>query len=145
MSTPHGKQVRSYNIAGHAHCLTFSCFRRLPLLSRDRTRRWFVDAMESARRQRRLQLWAYVIMPEHVHVLFWPLDAEYKVSLIRTAFKTPVTRKALPYLRQHAPAFLEHLKDGKKKGTFYFFPGKAKNEGGKEKHADQLLLALSGR
>jgi REP element-mobilizing transposase RayT len=22
-----------------------------------------------------LQLWAYVIMPEHVHVLFWPTGA----------------------------------------------------------------------
>ena len=39
MSTPHRKRVRSYNVPGHAHELTFSCFRRLPLLSCDRTRR----------------------------------------------------------------------------------------------------------
>ena len=32
MNAPHRKRVRSYNIAGHAHELTFSCFRRLPLL-----------------------------------------------------------------------------------------------------------------
>jgi hypothetical protein len=37
MTTPHRKQVRSYNIPDHAHELTFSCFRRLPLLSRERT------------------------------------------------------------------------------------------------------------
>src|SRR5947209_8669439 len=61
MSTSHRKRVRSYNIPGHAHELTFSCFRRLPLLSRDRTRRWFVDAMENARRELDPALWAYVI------------------------------------------------------------------------------------
>ena len=111
MSTSHRKRVRSYNIPGHAHELTFSCFRRLPLLSRDRTRRWFVDAMENARRELDLALWAYVIMPEHVHVLCWPRQLVYEVRLIRTAFKVPVQRQALRFLRQKAPAFLKQLED----------------------------------
>ncbi len=99
MNAPHRKGVRSYNIPGHVHELTFSCFRRPPLLSRDRTRRWFVDALEDARRDLDLALWAYVIMPEPVHVLCWPRQQVYEVRLIRTAFKVPVQRQALKFLR----------------------------------------------
>jgi putative transposase len=116
MADAHRKKVRSYNIPGDAHELTFSCFRLMPLLNRDRTRRWFVDAMEAARTDLHLHWWAYVIMPEHVHVLVWPRDPEYEVRLIRTALKVPVQRKALQYLRQKAPAFLEHLRDRQPNG-----------------------------
>jgi REP element-mobilizing transposase RayT len=87
MKQPHRKLVRSYNEPGHAHALTFSCFRRLPLLSKDRSRSWFIEAMESARQRRQLALWAYVIMPEHIHLIVCPQQAMYEVRLIRTALK----------------------------------------------------------
>src|SRR3989442_8319277 len=95
MANQHRKRCKSYNIPGQAHELTFSCFRRLPLLSRDRTRRWFVDAMEAARREQALSLWAYVIMPEHVHLLLCPRERDYEVRLVCMAFKVPVERKAV--------------------------------------------------
>lgn len=111
MDAPHRKRVKSYNEPGHAHELTFSCFQRLPLLSRDRTRQWFLEALASARTRCNLALWAYVIMPEHVHVLVGPREAVYEVRLIRTALKVPVQRTALAYLRRHAPHFLGRLRD----------------------------------
>jgi putative transposase len=120
MATPHRKRVRSFNIPGHAHELTFSCFRRLPLLSQDRTRRWLVDAMEAARRNLDLQLWAYVIMPEHVHLLFWPIRMEYEVRLIRTALKVPVARQALGFLKRRAPSYLHQLKDVQPSGAVHY-------------------------
>ncbi len=111
MNSDHRKLCRSYNNPGEAHELTFSCFRRLPLLSKDRTRRWFIEALDEARRRRDFLVWAYVIMPEHIHVIVWPKQPVYEIRLIRTALKVPVQRKALAYLRRHAPAFLEHLCD----------------------------------
>ena len=39
----HRKKVKLLNVPGDAHFSTFSCFHRLPLLSRDRTRHWFVQ------------------------------------------------------------------------------------------------------
>src|SRR6516225_4955404 len=63
------KRCRRYNEPGRAHELTFSCYRRLPLLSRDRTREWLIEAIQAARAQERFDLWAYVVMPEHVHIL----------------------------------------------------------------------------
>ena len=120
MSVPHRKLVRSFNEPGHAHELTFSCIHRLPLLSRDRTRQWFVEALETTRHRRNLALWAYVIMPEHVHVIVWPRDPVCKVSLIRTALKVPVQRKALAFLRHNAPDFLEQLRDAQPNGEVHY-------------------------
>jgi len=34
------KKVRHYDEPGDAHFLTFSCYRRMPLLSKDRSRMW---------------------------------------------------------------------------------------------------------
>ncbi len=120
MTADHRKRVKSYNLPGHAHELTFSCFLRQPLLTKDRTRRWFVDALESARRRHQFDIWAYVIMPEHVHVLVWPKQAAYKISRIRTALKAPVHCKAIKYLRQYAPAFLEKLQDRQPNGDVHY-------------------------
>ena len=59
----------SYDIPGHAHFVTFSCFDRLSLLSRDRSRGWLIDSLEQMRKLHNVAIWAYVLMPEHVHLL----------------------------------------------------------------------------
>jgi putative transposase len=120
MPPPPRKRVRSYNIAGHAHELTFSCFHRLRLLNRDRSRQWFTDAMESARRRLRLHIWAYVIMPEHVHLIIHPQEPNYEIKLIRTALKVPVQRRALSYLRDTMPDSLEKLCDKQPNGEVHY-------------------------
>jgi putative transposase len=120
MSPGHRKQVRSYNEPGHAHELTFSCFRRLPLFSKDRSRRWFIEAMESARQRCQLALWAYVVMPEHVHVIVCPHQLAYEVRRIRTALKVPVQRKALAFLRRQAPGYLRQLRDQQPNGELHY-------------------------
>src|SRR5205823_3282650 len=98
--------------------LTYSCYGRLPLLSKDRTRQWFVDALEDARKNHRFHLWSWVIMPEHIHLLIWPppvvagIDATAglsKTAGILADIKRPVGRKAIRYLADTAPKFLERL------------------------------------
>jgi REP element-mobilizing transposase RayT len=71
-SNPYRKLSPRYNDAGHTHALMFSCFRRQPFLSKDRSRQWMVDAIQRARETHRFHLWAWVIMPEHVHLLICP-------------------------------------------------------------------------
>jgi putative transposase len=102
------------------HELTFSCFRRLPLLNKDRSRKWFIEAMGKAREDRQFLLWAYVVMPEHVLLVVWPTEKLYEMRLIRTALKVPVQRKALAYLRHNAPSFLERLKDRQPNGKVHY-------------------------
>jgi hypothetical protein len=60
------KNVQHFNEPGDAHFFTFSCYQRMALLSKDRTRWWLLEAVEDAREKHRFDLWAWVFMPEHV-------------------------------------------------------------------------------
>jgi len=50
-------------------------------------------------------------MPEHVHLLIWPTPSQSKVGPILSTIKQSVSKRALKWARDHAPAFLEHLAD----------------------------------
>jgi putative transposase len=54
---------------GHLHFITFSCYRRLPLLGTARARNIFVEVLDQVRYRFVLRLVGYVVMPEHVHLL----------------------------------------------------------------------------
>lgn len=110
------KSCIRYDIPGHAHALTFTCFRSQPLLSRDRSRQWLVDAIHAARHDLAFDLWGYVIMPEHVHLLIFPRADDSAISEILTAIKRPVGRAALDHVRTHAPAFLRAMRDEQPNG-----------------------------
>ena len=61
-------------------------------------------------------------MPDHVHLLIWPLESEYSISKILGDIKQPVTRTAIRWLKEHAADFLERLKDVQPDGkTSYRF------------------------
>ena len=101
MSHPYRKTRTSWNEPGHGHYLTFSCHRRWPLLAKDRSRAWVIDAMRRARETHEFALWAYVIMPEHVHVLLHPRNADYEMRRILVAIKQPVAKAARQWLVDH--------------------------------------------
>jgi putative transposase len=105
----HRKRIKHFDKDLDAHFLTFSCYHRLPLLSKDRTREWLVEAINKARTKHQFDLWAWVIMPEHVHLLILPKVRGYKTSKILASIKKPVGYKAIQYLKAHAPKFLERL------------------------------------
>jgi putative transposase len=54
---------------GHLHFITFSCYRRLPLLKSARARDLFVRELALLRERMGFRLIGYVVMPEHVHLL----------------------------------------------------------------------------
>jgi putative transposase len=103
------KRRRRYNEAGQPRELTFSCYRRIPFFSRERTCEWFRQALEKARAKFGFQLWAYVLMPDHVHLLVNPADAAAEVSRFLQGLKEPVARQAIAYLKAHAPQWLDRL------------------------------------
>ena len=53
------------NEPGHAHELTFTCYRRFEFLKAERTCAWLAEAIEQARREQDFALWAYVFMMDH--------------------------------------------------------------------------------
>ena len=78
MPTP-GRRIhrKAINAPGHAHELTFSCYQRYPFLKAERTCLWLVDAIQAARVKHNFDLWAYVFMPEHVHLIVRPREPDY--------------------------------------------------------------------
>jgi len=53
----------------HLHFITFSCYRRLPLLKTVRARDVFVRELARVRAEYEFLLVGYVVMPEHAHLL----------------------------------------------------------------------------
>jgi putative transposase len=53
----------------HLHFITFSCYRRLPLLKTAPARDLFVRELARVRAEYEFLLVGYVVMPEHVHLL----------------------------------------------------------------------------
>ena len=65
---PHRKRIRHIEGLGHLHELTFSCYRRKPLLTNDPWRRILARSINDACNDEGFGLVAFVFMPEHVHL-----------------------------------------------------------------------------
>ena len=66
--------------------------------------------MENTRRELRVSLWAYVIMPEHVHLLIYPQHDDYEMRRILAGLKRPVSQEAKKHLEgKGATKWLERL------------------------------------
>jgi len=100
---------RNYNEPGHAHELTFSCYQKYPFLKADRTCQWLLEAIHAARVRWDFELWAYVFMPDHAHLIIRPRDACYDMGTIRRAIKAPVARRAIAYLEAAAPEWIPRI------------------------------------
>jgi len=115
------KTCRRYNTPGDAHELTFSCYRHQPLLLEDRTRLWLAESISIARERHKFDLWAWVFMPTHVHLLILPTIKEYSISDILQAIKYRVAWKELNLARMNDPDRLASMSTGQKHRPFRFW------------------------
>jgi len=76
--------LKRYQQTRQSHFVTFCCFHRRRLLTTDASRRTFEAALERVRRSFNLRVYAYVIMPEHVHLLL----SEPERGLLADALKS---------------------------------------------------------
>ncbi len=72
-----------YQQTGDLHFVTFSCYRRLPNLGSAAARDVFEHALERMRLRYDFFVTAYVVMPEHAHLLV----SEPKKALLQTAIQ----------------------------------------------------------
>jgi putative transposase len=63
------KRLKRYYGQGQLHFVTFSCYRRMPLLGTACARNLFVKELGQVRREYGFLLAGYVVMPNHVHLL----------------------------------------------------------------------------
>jgi REP element-mobilizing transposase RayT len=69
LGSPMPQGLQRYYGWGHLHFVTFSCYRRLPLLGTARARDLFVRELARVRREYAFALVGFVVMPEQVHIL----------------------------------------------------------------------------
>ena len=87
------KGLKRYYGRGDLHFLTFSCYRRLPLLGKARTRNLFVKVLSEVRARYGFALVGFVVMPEHVHLLIGE-PKKGTPSTVLKALKLGVSRRA---------------------------------------------------
>lgn len=68
-------KLRHYDFDGRPRFITFRTHRGLPLLADDKIRAVICRTIDQARRNKQFRLLAYVIMPEHVHLVIQPGEA----------------------------------------------------------------------
>lgn len=105
----HQKLVKHYEHPGHVRELTFSCYRRLPLLTDDGWREMLSRAIDAAMEWHKWRLAAFVFMPEHVHLLAFPLERASGVDKLLMAIKRPYSFRIKLMLLQNRSPLLEKL------------------------------------
>jgi len=89
---------RNYG-GGCLHFITTSCYRRKALLDTPQSRDLFLEVMEQVRRRYRFVVVGYVVMPEHVHLLFSEPELG-DPSVVMKALKQSFAHKLLARLRE---------------------------------------------
>lgn len=101
---------KSYNDPGHVHFLTFSCYKKLQILTDDLIRQWLCAAISDAREVERFDLWAFVIMPDHVHLLLRPREESYSIPAILRRIKEPLAHRVVRLWQESAPYKLDRVR-----------------------------------
>jgi len=80
--------------SGDLHFITASCYHRLPLLGSPCRRDLFLDVLEQVRQRYQLVVVAYVVMPEHFHLLISEPECG-NPSIVIQALKLGVARRVI--------------------------------------------------
>ncbi len=105
----HRKQLHRIEQTHDLRFLTFSTYDRLPLFLNDRIRDLFATHLEAARVAFSFNLYAWVVMPEHIHLLLWPLLPEHPVSALLSQLKRGFARQVVERWREIRASVLPRL------------------------------------
>ena len=91
--------LKRFNGSGDLHFITASCHRRQPFLGTPRRRDVFVKVLEQTRERYQFVVVAYVVMPEHFHLLSSEPE-KGTPSVIIQALKLGFVRRLFPTSRK---------------------------------------------
>ena len=119
---PPRKRLRRIEAANQARFLTCSCYGRLPLLNHDGIRALLAARIGTVRETHRFALVAWVLMPEHFHLLVVPDLPNFPIPALLHAIKRPVAEQVLRRWRTLDAPILRKLTDGRG-ARHYWQPG----------------------
>ncbi|MBD3418767.1 MAG: hypothetical protein GF398_01490 [Chitinivibrionales bacterium] len=118
------KTLKHYNTPGHVHELTFFCYYRYDYLGGTVACELFLSELKRARAKHDFQLWAYVLMPNHVHLLIWPHQSTYDSARILNDTKGRMAKQYRYYILENEPEKFEKYKKydkSKRRNVFRFW------------------------
>ena len=101
--------MRRYEIAGHARFLTFSCSGRQQFFDDRAACDVFAQQLMISKSRSGFRLYAWVVMPEHVHLLLQPELNQESVSKILMSLKRRVATRVLGDWREAGRAVPERF------------------------------------
>jgi len=99
--------VKHYDIPNQARFLTYSCFDRLPLFNTPEFRELYLHEIAKQSVRLRFDVIAYVIMPDHVHLIVVPHDG--KISGVLRGLKQGFGREMIERYRREDAPILEQI------------------------------------
>jgi len=116
------RKLKHYNIPHHAHELTFSCEHHSAYLREETPCRIFLEELALAKREFEFYIWAYVLMPTHVHLLIYPKNEVYNISRILYKIKGKTSTRYRHWIRENRPEDFEAFcVMSRQKKTFRFW------------------------
>ena len=100
--------------------LTFSCCQRMQLLTDDLWRKMLSNSIDRAMTRYRFRLVAFVIMPEHAHLLVDPLEQQPKLDRLLGAIKRPFSFRIKVLLQAADSPVLQKLTIRERPGRMVF-------------------------
>ena len=100
--------TKHYEQEPHAHYLTFSCYKHMWLFKHPELYSRFLDHLDQTRNRLGFKLWAFVVMPNHVHLLIYPSE-QTAISQILYAVKKPFSHQAVRFLDEKFPEVVTKL------------------------------------
>ena len=118
MGLKYAAEMRRIERADQARFLTFSCFRSLKLFRSDAIKDVFVDQLCIARQRHDFLLHAWVVMPEHVHMVVRCPGESDVPSVLRTV-KTGVAKRVIARWRALDARVLTKICDPRGNARFW--------------------------
>ena len=137
------KRIRHFDVVGHVHHLTFSCYQQMSLLTNDAWRYWLSESIENSLRRHGFILHAFVFMPNHVHLLVRSQMKDARIDKFLFGVKRPFSFRVKRSLQERADPLLRQLTIRKRPGkrVFRFWqagPGHDRNLSSVERVAEAI-------
>ena len=121
----HRKTIRHCQAPSHFHEFTFSCYGRRQLLTNDDWREKLARSLDAANAELGFQLVALVFIPEHVHLLMFPIDEDPDFGKYLARIKQPLSKQIKQVLIDHNSRLRDRLTVQERPGKtgFRFWQG----------------------
>ena len=117
------RRRKRYEIEHQPRFVTFSCYQRLPLFNNDAIKNHFVKHLMTKQDEMRFKLHAWVIMPEHLHLILTPNLPKQTVSTVLEKLKGPFAKQVIGRWRELNAPILSRIMDAHNKPHFWLAGG----------------------